>query len=85
MSKTTKRIVPVRSIQRFNQGDMVKSVTIEGATGLADVDTTPQGDLTLTMKRDTTKVDKTVFDTTISALISALEARVEALELKTQG
>ena len=81
MSKTTKRIVPVRSIQRFNQGDMVKSVTIEGATGLADVDTTPQGDLILTMKRDTTKVNKTVFDTTISELV----ARVEALELKTQG
>ena len=81
MSKTTKRVVPVRSIQRFNQGDMVKSVTIEGVTGLADVDTTPQGDLTLTMKRDTTKLDKSVFDTTISDLL----ARVEALELKTQG
>ena len=81
MSKTTKRVVPVRSIQRFNQGDMVKSVTIEGATGLADVDTTPQGDLTLTMKRDTTKLDKTVFD----AVISELVARIEVLELKTQG
>ncbi len=74
MRKTTKRIVPVRSIQRFNQGDMVKSVTIAGATGLADVDTTPQGDLTLTLKRDTTKVDKTVFDTTISELLTRLEA-----------
>ena len=81
MSKTTKRIVPVRSIQRFNQGDMVKSVTIEGATGLADVDTTPQGDLTLTMKRDTTKVDKTVFDAAISELV----ARIETLNLKKQG
>ena len=81
MSKTTKRVIPVRSIQRFNQGDIVKSVTIEGATGLADVETTPQGDLTLTLKRDTTKVDKTVFDVTISELV----ARVEALELKTQG
>ena len=81
MSKTTKRVVPVRSIQRFNQGDMVKSVTIEGATGLADVETTPQGDLTLTMKRDTTKLDKSVFDTVISDLV----ARIEALELKTQG
>ena len=81
MSKTTKRVIPVRSIQRFNQGDTVKSVTIAGATGLADVETTPQGDLTLTLKRDTTKVDKTVFDTTISGLV----ARVEALELKTQG
>ena len=80
MSKTTKRVVPVRSIQRFNN-DGVKSVTIEGATGLADVDTTPQGDLTLTMKRDTTKLDKTVFDTTISELV----ARIEALELKTQA
>ena len=78
MSKTTKRVVPVRSIQRFNQGDMVKSVTIEGATGLADVDTTPQGDLTLTMKRDTTKLDKSVFDTTISGLV----ARIEVLEHK---
>ena len=81
MSKTTKRIVPVRSLQRFNQGDSVKSVTIEGATGLADVDITPQGDLTLTMKRDTTKVDKTVFDKTISNLVE----RIEALELKTKG
>ena len=81
MSKTTKRIVPVRSIQRFNQGDIVKSVTIAGATGLADVDTTPQGDLTLTLKRDTTKLDKSVFDATISELV----ARIEVLELKTQG
>ena len=81
MSKTTKRVIPIRSIQRFNQGDIVKSVTIEGATGLADVDTTPQGDLTLTMKRDTTKVDRTVFDTTISELV----ARIEALELKAKG
>ena len=81
MSKTTKRVVPVRSIQRFNQGDMVKSVTIAGATGLADVETTPQGDLTLTVKRDTTKLDKSVFDATIGELL----ARVEALELKTQG
>ena len=78
MSKTTKRVVPVRSIQRFNQGDMVKSVTIAGATALADVETTPQGDLTLTIKRDTTKLDKTVFDTTISELM----ARIEALEKK---
>ena len=81
MSKTTKRVVPVRSLQRFNQGDMVKSVTIAGVTGLADVETTPQGDLTLTMKRDTTKLDKSVFDTVISDLV----ARIEALELKTQG
>ena len=80
MSKTTKRVVPVRSIQRFSN-DGLKSVTIGGATGLADVDTTPQGDLTLTMKRDTTKLDKTVFDKTISELV----ARVEALELKTKG
>ena len=80
MTKTTKRVVPVRSIQRFNN-DGVKSVTIGGATGLADVDTTPKGDLTLTMKRDTTKVDKSVFDATISDLV----ARIEALELKTQG
>ena len=80
MSKTTNRVVPVRSIQRFNN-DGVKSVTIAGATGLADVEATPQGDLTLTMKRDTTKVDKTVYDKTISELV----ARVEALELKTQG
>lgn len=78
MVKTTNRVVPVRSIQRFNNNDGVKSVTITGATGLADVDTTPQGDLTLTMKRDTTKLDKTVFDKTISELV----ARVEALEIK---
>ena len=80
MSKTTKRVVPVRSIQRFNN-DGLKSVTIEGATGLADVDINQHGDLTLMMKRDTTKVDKSVFDATISKLV----ARVEALELKTKG
>ena len=80
MSKTTKRAVPVRSIKRFNN-DGLKSVTIAGATGLADVEATPKGDLTLTMKRDTTKLDKSVFDKTISELV----ARVEALELRTQG
>ena len=80
MSKSTKRVVPVRSIQRFNN-DGVKSVTIGGATGLADVDITTQGDLTLTVKRDTTKLDKTVFDATISELVE----RIEALELKTQA
>ena len=80
MSKTTKRVVPVRSIQRFNN-DGIKSVTIVGATGLADVEATPHGDLTLMMKRDTTKVDKSVFDTTISELVT----RIEALELKTQA
>ena len=80
MSKTTKRVVPVRSIQRFNN-EGIKSVMIVGATGLADVEATPQGDLTLTMKRDTTKVDKSVFDATISKLV----ARIEALELKAQG
>lgn len=78
MSKTTKRVIPVRSIQRFNQGDIVKSVTIAGATGLADVETTPQGDLTLTLKRDTTKLDRSVFDTIISELVT----RIEALEQK---
>ena len=78
MSKTTKRVVPVRSIQRFNQGDIVKSVTIAGATGLAEVEITTQGDLTLTMKRDTTKLDKSVFETTISELVT----RIEALEKK---
>ena len=78
MSKTTKRVVPVRSIQRFNQGDIVKSVTIAGATGLAEVEITTQGDLTLTMKRDTTKLDRSVFDTTISELVE----RIEALEKK---
>ena len=78
MSKTTKRVVPVRSIQRFNQGDIVKSVTIAGATGLADVEITTQGDLTLTMKRDTTKLDRSVFGTTISELVE----RIEALEKK---
>ena len=80
MGKTTKRVVPVRSIQRFNN-EGVKSVTIEGATGLADVDITKQGDLTLNMERDTTKLDKSVFDTTISELVE----RIEALEIKTKG
>lgn len=78
MAKTTKRAIPVRSLQKFNQGDTVNSVTLEGAIGLADLDITPQGDLTITLKRDTTKVDKSTFD----GLIKDILARLEALEQK---
>jgi len=51
---------------------------LAGATGLADLDITPQGDLTITLKRDTTKVDKS----TIDELIKDILARLEALEQK---
>lgn len=78
MAKTTKRARPVRSLQKFNQGDTVNSVTLAGATGLADLDITPQGDLTITLKRDTTKADKS----TIDELIKNILARLEALEQK---
>lgn len=56
----------------------MNSVTLAGATGLADLDITPQGDLTITLKRDTTKADKS----TVDELIKDILTRLEALEQK---
>lgn len=78
MSKTTKTVKPILSLQKFNQGDIVRSVTIDGRTGLADVSLDKQGNLTLTMKADTTKVNVSDYDTKVAEL----EARLTALENK---
>lgn len=67
MAKTTKSVVPIRSLQKFNKGDTVNSITIAGATALADVEINGVGDVILTLKRDNTKIDTI---TTTSELIS---------------
>ncbi len=58
MAKTTKSVTPIRSIQKFNQGDTIKSITLTGAVDLADLEIDGAGDTTLTLNRDNTKIDK---------------------------
>lgn len=58
MVKTTKTVNPIRSIQKFNQGDTIKSITLVGAVDLADLEIDGSGDTTLTLNRDNTKIDK---------------------------
>lgn len=72
MSKTTKRLKPIQSMQKFNQGDTVNSITLAGATQLADVEIDKQGNVTITIKQDNKKADKTK--------LAELENRVAELE-----
>ena len=58
MAKTTKTVIPIRALQKFNKSDTVNSITIAGAIDLADIDIDGRGDVTLNFNRDNTKVDK---------------------------
>ena len=58
MAKTTKSVIPISSIQKFNRGDTIKSITLAGAVDLADIEIDGAGDTTLTLNRDNTKIDK---------------------------
>lgn len=58
MAKTTKSVVPIRSIQKFNKSNTVNSITLVGATDLADIDIDGQGDVLLNFNHDNTKIDK---------------------------
>ena len=58
MAKTTKTVVPIRSLQKFNKSDTVNSITLVGATELADIDIDGRGDVLFNLNRDNTKIDK---------------------------
>ena len=58
MAKTTKSVVPIRSVQKFNKSNTVNSITLVGATDLADIDIDCQGDVLLNLNHDNTKIDK---------------------------
>ena len=58
MAKTTKSVVPIRSLQKFNKADTVNSITLVGATELADIDIDGRGDVLFNLNRDNTKIDK---------------------------
>ena len=58
MSKTTKSVVPIRSLQKFNKSNTVNSITLTGATALAEIDINGQGDVNLQLNHDGTKIDK---------------------------
>ena len=58
MAKTTKSVVPIRSLQKFNKSDTVNSITLVGATELADIDIDGRGDALFNLNRDNTKIDK---------------------------
>ena len=58
MAKTTKSITPIQSIQKFNRGDTINSITITGALDLAEVEIDGNGDTILNLNRDNSKIDK---------------------------
>ena len=57
MAKTTKSVVPVRALQKFNKSNTVNSITLRGVTSLADIEIDGKGDVSLTLNRDVTKID----------------------------
>lgn len=57
MAKTTKSVVPIRTLQKFNKSNTVNSITIKGVTSLADIEIDGKGDVSLTLNRDNTKID----------------------------
>ena len=57
MAKTTKSVVPVRALQKFNKSNTVNSLTLKGVTSLADIEIDGKGDVSLTLNRDGTKID----------------------------
>ena len=57
MAKTTKSVVPVRALQKFNKSNTVNSITLKGVTSLADIEIDGKGDVSLTLNRDGTKID----------------------------
>ena len=57
MAKTTKSIVPIRALQKFNKSNTVNSITLKGVTSLADIEIDGKGDVSLTLNRDSTKID----------------------------
>ena len=57
MAKTTKSVVPIRALQKFNKSNTVNSITLKGVTSLADIETDGKGDVSLTLYRDNTKID----------------------------
>ena len=57
MAKTTKSIVPIRALQKFNKSNTVNSITLKGVTSLADIEIDGKGDVSLTLNRDNTKID----------------------------
>ena len=57
MAKTTKSVVPIRALQKFNKSNTVNSITLKGVTSLADIEIDGKGDVSLTLYRDNTKID----------------------------
>ena len=58
MAKTTKSVVPIRALQKFNKSDTLNSITLVGATDLADIDIDGRGDVLFNLNHDNTKIDK---------------------------
>lgn len=54
--KTTKKVRPIASLQKFNQNETVNTVTINGNTDLADVSIDRLGNLSLTLHSDPSKI-----------------------------
>lgn len=66
--KTTKKVRPIASLQKFNQNETVNSLTIKGNTSLADLSIDHLGNVDLTLYSDPTKLSSI---TSISPLLTA--------------
>ena len=67
--KTTKKVRPIASLQKFNQNETVNTITISGNTALADVSIDRLGNLDLTLHSDPTKLS-TITSTTPLLIVS---------------
>lgn len=66
--KTTKKVRPIASLQKFNQNETVNTLTIKGNTSLADLSIDRLGNVDLTLYSDPTKLSSI---TSISPLLIA--------------
>lgn len=66
--KTTKKVRPIASLQKFNQNETVNTLTIKGNTSLADLSIDRLGNVDLTLYSDPTKLSSI---TSISPLLTA--------------
>lgn len=66
--KTTKKVRPIASLQKFNQNETVNTLTIKGNTSLADLSIDRLGNVDLTLYSDSTKLSSI---TSISPLLIA--------------
>lgn len=86
MSKTTRKNKPISKVITYQQRDVVKSLTVDGANDLMDLET-DKGHVTLVLSRDSTKLNVstfTAFKKENTEKISKIEEDISNLKLTIQ-